>query len=69
MVEDEQGNLTFHYNLTWGRVGARINGQLKAGNFSLGDIEAVVRANRLGVIAVVDLQGTAETQRHAALFF
>lgn len=42
MVEDEQGNLTFHYNLTWGRVGARINGKLKTGDFTLEEIEAVL---------------------------
>ena len=42
MVEDKRGVLTFHYNLTWDRVGARINGQLKTGNFTLEEVEAVL---------------------------
>lgn len=42
MVESPDGKLSFHYNLTWDRVGARINSQLKTGDFILEEIEAVL---------------------------
>lgn len=40
--EDNSGQVIFRYNLTWGRVGARCNGQIREAGISLEDIETVI---------------------------
>lgn len=44
-LEDEQGQVVFHYNLTWERLGAEINRQLQAGSVPLDEMEQVIPAS------------------------
>jgi hypothetical protein len=52
-LEDEDGQLTFCYNLTWDRVGAKYNDRLQASGVSLDEIETVLQlGDRLRWLAV-----------------
>jgi hypothetical protein len=42
-VEDRDGQVTFYYNLTWDRVGAKYNRQLKETGISLDEIDTVLQ--------------------------
>ncbi len=42
-VEDSTGQVIFHYNLTWERIGSFYNGQLQETGVSLEEIETVIQ--------------------------
>lgn len=44
-LEDEQGQVTFYYNLTWERLGAEINRQLQTESVSLDNLERLIPAS------------------------
>ena len=48
VLENQEGELTFHYNLTWERTGSNINGKLQQNDnlITLENIETLIAPNQ-----------------------
>jgi hypothetical protein len=45
-VEESSGQVVFHYNLTWEKIGSYYNGKLKRSGVSLEEIETIIQPTK-----------------------